>query len=226
MCLRMTEENMKILDAMFPRYCVHCDREGALLCARCVADLSFDGPPFAYANPVIRQLICAWKYDGDIEGLRTLVTLLRPRLEPLKLHLNSLKVEGIVPVPLSAWKERWRGFHQARDLARVIGEELKIPVVDALEREHRWTAQANLSKEVRRTKEGKMGKTGICAWSDGSLMMLHHWRDDDCGRGALGAEVVVVELGRMKTLHHGARRTERVRSVEGPHSFEKANLRG
>lgn len=139
-----------IWDAVFPRYCVNCEREGALLCVQCMADLSFDGPPFAYANPVIRQLICAWKYDGDSEGLRTLATLLRPRLEPLRLETKSLKVEGVVPVPLSSWKERWRGFHQARDLARVIGEALKIPVIDVLERKHRLMAQANLSKDVRK----------------------------------------------------------------------------
>lgn len=136
---------------------MNCAREGALLCSTCTADLSLDGPPFAYANPVIRQLICAWKYGGDSEGLRTLATLLQPRLEPLRLETGSLKVEGIVPVPLSSWKERWRGFHQARDLARVIGEALKIPVIDVLEREHRWVAQANLSKSVRR-KSLKKGK--------------------------------------------------------------------
>jgi ComF family protein len=147
-----------ILDAVFPRYCVNCAGEGTLLCSQCMADLSFDGPPFAYANPVIRQLICAWKYDGDIEGLRTLAALLRSRLEPLRLEVRSLKVEGIVPVPLSEWKERWRGFHQARDLARVIGEALRIPVIDVLEREHRWIAQANLSKKARREslKKGKV----------------------------------------------------------------------
>ena len=139
-----------IWNAVFPRYCVNCEREGALLCAQCMSELSFDGPPFAYANPVIRQLICAWKYDGDIEGLRVLAALLRPRLESLKLEVKSLTIEAIVPVPLSAWKERWRGFHQARDLARVLGEALKIPVIDVLEREHRWMAQANLSREVRK----------------------------------------------------------------------------
>ena len=137
-----------------------------------MADLSFDGPPFAYANPVIRQLICAWKYDGDTEGLRTLVALLRPRLEPLRLEVRSLKVEGIVPVPLSKWKERWRGFHQARDLARVIGEILKIPVVDVLEREHRWMAQANLSKKARREslKKGKVIR--VKSWHDVPRRML------------------------------------------------------
>lgn len=147
-----------ILDAVFPRYCVSCDREGSLLCAKCMADLSFDGPPFAYANPAIRQLICAWKYDGDVEALRVLAALLQPRLESLRLEARSLKIEGIVPMPLSSWKERWRGFHQSRDLARVIGEALKIPVIDVLEREHRWMAQANLSKAVRKDslKNGKV----------------------------------------------------------------------
>ena len=145
------------VNALFPRYCVHCEREGLLLCDACVADLSFDGPPFAYANPVIRQLICAWKYDGDDDGFKMLVMLLRSRLEPLRLHLKSLRVDGIVPVPLSVWKERWRGFHQTRDLARAIGEMLSIPVIDVLHREHRWVAQANLTREIRREsfKKGK-----------------------------------------------------------------------
>lgn len=139
-----------IFDAVFPRHCVQCDCEGAILCLRCMADLSLDGPPFAYANPVIRQLICAWKYDGDEEALRVLQELARPRLEPLRLQMQSCLVEAIVPVPLSAWKERWRGFHQVRDLARMMGEMLNIPVVDVLERKHRWMSQANISKKVRR----------------------------------------------------------------------------
>lgn len=142
---------MLFIEVMFPRCCIHCEREGVLLCAVCMVDLPFDGPPFAYANPVIRQLICAWKYDGDGEGLRILAALLRSRLAPLELDVRAQKIDAIVPMPLSSWKERWRGFHQAKDLARVIGEALKLPVVDVLERKHRWTAQANLSHDVRKT---------------------------------------------------------------------------
>ncbi len=129
---------------------MQCEREGALLCAACMRNFSCDGPPFAYANPVIRQLICAWKYDGDGEGLRVFADILRPRLVPLQREVRERGIEAIVPMPLSAWKERWRGFHQARDLSRVIGEILPIPVVDVLERQHRWMAQANLSREVRK----------------------------------------------------------------------------
>lgn len=149
---------MKLISAVFPRLCVHCECEGALLCDQCMADLSFDGPPFAYANPIIRQLICAWKYDGDPQGLVMLRRLLAPRASSLANHVRSQRVLGIVPVPLSSWKERFRGFHQAKQLASVMGDLLKIPVFDVLERKHRWNAQANLSKEIRREslKKGKV----------------------------------------------------------------------
>lgn len=137
------------LDAMFPRYCVKCDGEGSLLCFACTADSSFDGPPFAYANPVIRKLICAWKYDGDAEGLARLTDLIRLRADSWKALGAAKNIEAIVPIPLSGWKERRRGFNQARDGARAVADILQLPVVDALERKHRWFAQANSSHELR-----------------------------------------------------------------------------
>lgn len=134
---------------MFPRYCVRCGAEGSLLCVTCVAESSFDGPPFAYANPVIRKLICAWKYDGDEDGLVRLVGLIRPKITPWKNLIDKKKIEGIVPMPLSAWKERGRGFNQAKDGARAIGALLQLPVFDVLERKHRFGAQANTSRDLR-----------------------------------------------------------------------------
>ncbi len=136
-------------DAFFPRYCVKCDSEGSLLCLTCTADSSLDGPPFAYANPVIRKLICAWKYDGDEEGLTRLIDLIRLRSDSWRALGVAKNIEAIVPIPLSGWKERRRGFNQARDGARAIGDLLQLPVVDVLERGHRWFAQANSSHELR-----------------------------------------------------------------------------
>lgn len=140
-----------IIDAVFPRFCVSCRREGPLLCRPCLDDFSADGPPFAYANPVIRQLICAWKYEGDNDGLRVLWTLMLSRLSALRALVATERLEAIVPVPLSKWKERWRGFHQVRDLAHILGKELSLPTVDCLERRHRFVSQADLS-HVDRTK--------------------------------------------------------------------------
>ncbi|MEK7633077.1 MAG: hypothetical protein AAB473_04815 [Patescibacteria group bacterium] len=129
---------------------MNCGTEGALLCALCTADSSLDGPPFAYANPKIRKLICAWKYDGDEEGLARLVRLIAPRAASWKSVIEAKKIEAIVPIPLSSWKERMRGFNQAKDGARAIGELLHLPSVDLLERKHRWFAQANTSHDLRK----------------------------------------------------------------------------
>ena len=114
-----------------------------------------DGPPFAYANPRIRKLICAWKYDGDESGLEKLVRLIQPRIALWKGIVDTKKIEAIVPIPLSSWKERMRGFNQAKDGARAIGEILRLPSVDLLERKHRWFAQANTSHELRKKSFAK-----------------------------------------------------------------------
>ncbi|MEK9155125.1 MAG: phosphoribosyltransferase family protein [Patescibacteria group bacterium] len=132
-----------------------CDREGSLLCDDCAADTSLDGPPFAYANPMIRRLLCAWKYDGDEEGIHGLWRMTKMRLAALQATVAAERIEAIVPVPLSTWKERWRGFSQTRDLARTIGNELNLPTVDCVERRHQFTTQANLSEDVRKTSFSK-----------------------------------------------------------------------
>lgn len=139
-----------IWDAVFPRYCVNCEAEGSLLCDVCTADASLDGPPFAYANPKIRKLICAWKYDGDENGLEKLIQLIRPRIALWRGIVDAKNIEAIVPIPLSSWKERMRGFNQAKDGARAIGEMLRLPTTDLLERKHRWFAQANTSHALRK----------------------------------------------------------------------------
>lgn len=139
-----------IFDALFPRFCVSCEEEGSLLCLRCMSEVKIDGAPMAYANPVVRKLICSWKYDGDQEGLIQLIRLLCPRLDSLKTVMRERKIEAIVPVPLSPWKERMRGFNQARDGARAMGELLQLPVTEVLLRKRTLGAQANLSHEARK----------------------------------------------------------------------------
>ena len=139
-----------IFDALFPRFCVNCDEEGTLLCLRCAGDVRIDTTPMAYADPVVRKLICSWKYSGDQEGLMRLIGLLRPRLDSLKAVIRAHRIEAIVPVPLSSWKERMRGFNQARDGARAMGELLQLPVTEVLLRRQRFGAQANLSHEARK----------------------------------------------------------------------------
>lgn len=144
------EERSVIFDALFPRFCVSCEEEGALLCLRCAGEVRIDGTPMAYANPVVRKLMCSWKYSGDSEGLAQLIRLVRPRTDSLEVVVKAHRIEAIVPVPLSSWKERMRGFNQARDGARAMGELLRLPVTEVLLRKQKSGAQANLSHEARK----------------------------------------------------------------------------
>lgn len=48
----------------------------------------------------------------------------------LARELGSLKADAIVPVPLHPSRERSRGYNQAAVIARSLGEELGIPVVE------------------------------------------------------------------------------------------------
>lgn len=145
-----------LFNALFPRSCVRCGREGALCCADCKRRYPFTPPeatsdhlaPFAYGNPLVRDIIKAWKYDCDASAwdvLRTSADGVVPRVK----HLVGQGNVAIVPIPLSARRLCERGFNQSMVVARWLGRELNLPVVDALARQHSSTHQAALSTEQR-----------------------------------------------------------------------------
>lgn len=129
-----------------------------------------------YAEPLLQNLVHAWKYQGIksltnefgsfiISGLKTInqrlakakiqlqaglgrVALLNyPLLPTLLLDKNT----GLAPVPLHKKKLRQRGFNQAHDLAQAISNQTGYPVLDIVERPKRTTAQATLQDTDRFT---------------------------------------------------------------------------
>lgn len=147
-----------MLDALFPRFCVACGGEGGLLCKQCAVTWWHEPPEgeenhvafFAYANPVVRQLICAWKYDYDMSAFRALQEQAKELLPEFKEEIKKLNVQAVVPLPLSPRRLRERGFNQSQMIAEWIASELKVPVVDALTRTHRRGHQAERTDEERR----------------------------------------------------------------------------
>jgi ComF family protein len=132
-----------ILNALFPRFCLRCGDEGRLICAACIGSLLHEGLPFAYANPLVRGLITAWKYYGDeqaAEILRGLVLARKPQLP---------SVDIIVPMPLSKRRLRERGFNQAEKIAHWLCGQVRGEVVDILGRKHKRGYQAKRSTEER-----------------------------------------------------------------------------
>jgi competence protein ComFC len=144
------------LNAVFPRYCVSCKQEGELLCPSCFT--AFDDrvftvednhlTMFAYGNPVIRDLIKAYKYNFDHSAFRILQKLAESELQTVKSFIG----EGIlVPIPLSSLRLRERGFNQAENIARWLSKSTGAKTQNLLKREERKGHQAEKSVEERET---------------------------------------------------------------------------
>ena len=96
------------------------------LCGRCLAQPPHYDRVIAacrYAFPVA-GLIQSFKYGGRLAAGSVLATLLAERIP----HPADL----IVSIPLTAQRLRERGFNQAQELARALGEQLGVPVAARL----------------------------------------------------------------------------------------------
>ncbi len=159
------------MDLILPPRCAGCDREGELLCRSCRAAVGRrlhepPGTPLGLAAtqpPSLVQLewcssftgpsrasIHALKYDGERRLARPLGTLMAARYRHAMIGGDVL-----VPVPVHAARRRQRGFDQAELLAAVIGRELRLPVVAAVQRAAATAAQHRLG---RRERVGNVGR--------------------------------------------------------------------
>lgn len=160
----------RLLDALLPPSCPGCDREGELICVSCLRLLRrrVDEPAgvpiglatqpipgivqlewcAAYAGPA-RACLHALKYDGERR-------LVRPLAELLAARWQAAGVAGdmLVPVPVHAARRRQRGFDQAELLAIAVGRLLGLPVLSAVERAARTTAQHELGRRARAANVG------------------------------------------------------------------------
>jgi ComF family protein len=157
----------KVLDLLLPAACPGCGREGAAICDACLAHMSrrLDEPvgvPLGLAssqpagivqlewcasfNGPARASVHVLKYDGELR-------LVRPLAELMATRWRRAGVGGdiLVPVPVHAARRRQRGFDQAELLARGVGERLGLPVLYALERAARTTAQHQLGRRARQS---------------------------------------------------------------------------
>lgn len=142
-----------IFDALFPRYCLSCKEEGSILCKSCEEKfddrLTGERAMFAYGNPIIRDLIKTWKYHYDWsawEALKRLSDVGSTRASALRE-----RIDAITFIPLSKRRFAERGFNQAEEIAKWIGEVRSIPVKNFLERKESVGHQAERTDEERKT---------------------------------------------------------------------------
>ncbi|MBQ3277206.1 MAG: ComF family protein [Oscillospiraceae bacterium] len=152
-----------LLDFFFPPKCAFC---GALLqegedgiCAACRRDLPkageeklkfdfipFAAAPFYYEGPV-RQALLGYKFQGAPARGRVFGRLVAEEL----LRRERTDFDVVTWVPLSARRERRRGYDQARILAESVGERLGLRVERMLKKVRHAPPQSRLrTKEARR----------------------------------------------------------------------------
>lgn len=165
---------MWILDWLFPKNCVGCQKEGEWLCASCLASLPPPRPigcadcgtvtpngeycrehgqnhiltGLVVVQPfhagTLREAIHNLKYNGVRELAVPLGQLIKRRLASYP-HLSSCLA---VPIPLHRSRELKRGFNQAGLLADQLGGFQRHDRV--LQRHKTVATQASLSHEARR----------------------------------------------------------------------------
>lgn len=127
--------------------CLYCSRPGGwLTCETCIAQNRLDGLYSLFINRLlIRDIIKAYKYSYVKVLERVIYKMITQRLAEHDIP----PVDLIVPVPLSSYRLRQRGFNQSLYLATVYSEVLSAPVRHLSKRRHRFTHQARLSKDLR-----------------------------------------------------------------------------
>lgn len=165
------------LEALFPRFCLSCKREGHIFCLSCASSWHVRPEPSAcpfcgerglnrtclscrertcldglvsyapYGNPIVRQAIGLWKYDAD----RSVEPTLRQWIEQSCDRLRPLMEDySVTHVPIHISRKRMRGFDQAEVLSHWIGDLFGMSVERLLVRTQKTKPQAKQKHEARR----------------------------------------------------------------------------
>lgn len=95
---------------------------------------------------MVRETILRFKYGREYA--------LRPWLgrwmrDGFRQHYAGESWDALIPVPLHAERRKIRGFNQSAEIARWLGAQVKIPVVEGLLRVRPTLSQARLKRAER-----------------------------------------------------------------------------
>lgn len=168
-----------VLEILFPIYCAECNKEGWFLCEQCQNQLkpiyqqvciackkpSLAGLThprcqtplmadqlisiFDYKDKIINKLIIQGKYYFIPDIFKLFGELMAPRL--LANYPLLFKNTDIIlsPLPLHAWRRRWRGFNQAEILCKILAQNSNLKTENLLIRKRFTKTQKNLEKTER-----------------------------------------------------------------------------
>ncbi len=133
-----------ILDLLFPKFCLNCQKEGDYLCEDCQATLEISGfhqryPTsrltdlyFAlnYQKPLIQNIIKLFKYEPFVKDLSKILSSLIIYHFQLLDNKPNFSDYVLIPLPLGKNRLKWRGFNQAEEIGKELSKFLKIPLLN------------------------------------------------------------------------------------------------
>lgn len=165
-----------VFDFLFPKRCYGCGKYGKDLCGKCFRELSIADQicsecggesPMGWTHRECKKklgmdgLIVIYDYQ-DIK-MRSVIDGIKFDFnkELIKSVLKNFQFESgesfdyLVPVPLHFYRENWRGFNQAEEIARVIGKKMKVEVKEVLRRKQKTKQQSLILEREMREKNVK-----------------------------------------------------------------------
>lgn len=144
-----------LIEAILPRRCTGCGKEGKYICEKCSLFLS--EAPSIFPGNGLEELVSVWEYEGLIkklifkikyEGIFDAIDeLIKKAFEKREPCLSENTI--ITFVPMFKKKEKQRGFNQAELIAQKIGKMTERRVVPLLEKIKDVPSQTELNKEER-----------------------------------------------------------------------------
>ncbi len=148
---------LSLIDITEYRYCPFCRKRLLGKAGKCSTHRKkyLDGLDFAvsYQQPIVKNLIQKFKYNPFQKELaQSFATLI---ITHFLLTDNQTIIEDsgnslFLPVPLSSFRRRWRGFNQSEEIAKYLSKFFGIPFqTENLRKIKKTSPQVELKKEAR-----------------------------------------------------------------------------
>ncbi len=150
----MSSKN-KILDLLFPQFCLKCKKEGFLICPDCLSLIDINQKGFSavsYQDPLVKKMILLFKYEPYIKNLAMpLAYLIISHFALMEKRPSASSGQAIfMPVPITNKKLKQRGYNQSALIAKILSLYYQMPFSgNNLIKIKDTKNQADLNKEQR-----------------------------------------------------------------------------
>lgn len=142
----------EILDIIYPLEdkCIICNNDGFIgICPCCKGSINRamfenDNLSYGFYGGILKRLILEFKYESNHTAGYLLANFL---MEIIKE--NNINADVICYVPMTKKAEKKRGFNQCKLIAKIISNNMNIPVSNCIKKIKNTKEQKTLSKEER-----------------------------------------------------------------------------